>query len=288
MFSPGFFKESLGHFREWLDQRASCLSDPDLDFQRLINSLPFQTPVFHDAWVACHDADVLIESPSAMAGCVPRATYTPVPPHELTGPHAHSIHIAEALKIPYFRAFTMPWTRTHDYPQACVMTTETEPSRWSITYVDPSLSLAASWSLLSRCRASSTTRPTWPLTTSVRPPLSGHVLEPRLRPLISRPTCSLEGVLWAGQSLARQRAAAEANGLWSLCEAETDALTSAESQSLCPQNMTRMRQRSCPFVYNFSSAVVPHPLDWKDNMSVRSPPPSAPLSSADVFSCCFS
>lgn len=30
-----------------------------------------------------------------------------------------SIHIAEALKIPYFRAFTMPWTRTHDYPQAC-------------------------------------------------------------------------------------------------------------------------------------------------------------------------
>ena len=21
MFSPGFFKESLGHFREWLDQR---------------------------------------------------------------------------------------------------------------------------------------------------------------------------------------------------------------------------------------------------------------------------
>jgi hypothetical protein len=45
--------------------------------------------VLHDAWIACHDADVLIESPSAFAG----------------------LHIAEALKIPYFRAFTMPWNR---------------------------------------------------------------------------------------------------------------------------------------------------------------------------------
>lgn len=28
------------------------------------------------------------------------------------------IHIAEALKIPYFRAFTMPWSRTRAYPHA--------------------------------------------------------------------------------------------------------------------------------------------------------------------------
>ena len=28
------------------------------------------------------------------------------------------IHIAEALRIPYFRAFTMPWTRTRAYPHA--------------------------------------------------------------------------------------------------------------------------------------------------------------------------
>lgn len=28
------------------------------------------------------------------------------------------IHIAEALRIPYYRAFTMPWTRTRAYPQA--------------------------------------------------------------------------------------------------------------------------------------------------------------------------
>jgi sterol 3beta-glucosyltransferase len=48
------------------------------------------------AWEACQDTDLLIESPSAMAG----------------------IHIAEALEIPYFRAFTMPWTRTRSYPHA--------------------------------------------------------------------------------------------------------------------------------------------------------------------------
>ncbi|KAF2000541.1 glycosyltransferase family 1 protein [Amniculicola lignicola CBS 123094] len=47
-------------------------------------------------WSACQGADVLIESPSAMVG----------------------IHIAEALEIPYFRAFTMPWTRTRAYPHA--------------------------------------------------------------------------------------------------------------------------------------------------------------------------
>jgi sterol 3beta-glucosyltransferase len=48
------------------------------------------------AWEGCQGSDVLIESPSAMAG----------------------IHIAEALQIPYFRAFTMPWTRTRAYPHA--------------------------------------------------------------------------------------------------------------------------------------------------------------------------
>lgn len=42
------------------------------------------------SWEACQGTDVLIESPSAMGG----------------------YHIAEALKIPYFRAFTMTWTRT--------------------------------------------------------------------------------------------------------------------------------------------------------------------------------
>lgn len=48
------------------------------------------------SWEACKGTDVLIESPSAISG----------------------IHIAEALRIPYFRAFTMPWTRTRAYPHA--------------------------------------------------------------------------------------------------------------------------------------------------------------------------
>ncbi|GEQ69550.1 hypothetical protein JCM33374_g3222, partial [Metschnikowia sp. JCM 33374] len=48
------------------------------------------------SWKACQGAELLIESPSAMAG----------------------LHIAEALNIPYMRAFTMPWTRTRAYPHA--------------------------------------------------------------------------------------------------------------------------------------------------------------------------
>lgn len=48
------------------------------------------------SWEACQGTDVLIESPSAMGG----------------------LHIAEALAIPYFRAFTMTWTRTRAYPHA--------------------------------------------------------------------------------------------------------------------------------------------------------------------------
>ncbi|KAI0095265.1 glycosyltransferase family 1 protein [Irpex rosettiformis] len=48
------------------------------------------------SWEACQGTDVLVESPSAMGG----------------------IHIAEALGIPYFRAFTMTWSRTRAYPHA--------------------------------------------------------------------------------------------------------------------------------------------------------------------------
>ncbi|KIM67036.1 glycosyltransferase family 1 protein [Scleroderma citrinum Foug A] len=47
-------------------------------------------------WEACQGTDVLVESPSAMGG----------------------YHIAEALRIPYFRAFTMTWTRTRAYPHS--------------------------------------------------------------------------------------------------------------------------------------------------------------------------
>ncbi|KAL8655593.1 MAG: hypothetical protein Q9226_002989 [Calogaya cf. arnoldii] len=72
MFTYSFLKEASVKFRGWIDELLSS------------------------AWTACQDSDILIESPSAMAG----------------------IHIAEALGIPYFRAFTMPWTRTRAYPHA--------------------------------------------------------------------------------------------------------------------------------------------------------------------------
>ncbi|CAG8480364.1 21836_t:CDS:10 [Rhizophagus irregularis] len=48
------------------------------------------------SWEACQNTDVIIESPSCMSG----------------------IHIAECLGVAYFRAFTMPWTRTRAYPHA--------------------------------------------------------------------------------------------------------------------------------------------------------------------------
>ncbi|KAL9587665.1 MAG: hypothetical protein Q9212_000119 [Teloschistes hypoglaucus] len=72
MFTYSFLKEASLKFRGWIDELLSS------------------------AWSACQNSDILIESPSAMAG----------------------IHIAEALGIPYFRAFTMPWTRTRAYPHA--------------------------------------------------------------------------------------------------------------------------------------------------------------------------
>ncbi|EME80828.1 glycosyltransferase family 1 protein, partial [Pseudocercospora fijiensis CIRAD86] len=72
MFTPSFLYEVNTKFRGWLDD------------------------LLQSAWDACQNSDLLIESPSAMAG----------------------IHIAEALQIPYFRAFSMPWTRTRTYPHA--------------------------------------------------------------------------------------------------------------------------------------------------------------------------
>ncbi|KKK14204.1 hypothetical protein P175DRAFT_0490239 [Aspergillus ochraceoroseus IBT 24754] len=72
MFTYSFLKEATSKFRGWIDDLLSS------------------------AWISCQGSDLLIESPSAMAG----------------------IHIAEALRIPYFRGFTMPWSRTRAYPHA--------------------------------------------------------------------------------------------------------------------------------------------------------------------------
>ncbi|KAF1916265.1 sterol 3-beta-glucosyltransferase [Ampelomyces quisqualis] len=90
MFTYNFMKEANSKFRGWLDDVCSS------------------------AWRACQGADVLIESPSTMAG----------------------IHIAEALAIPYFRAFTMPWTRTRAYPHAfSVLEKKMGGGYNSITYI---------------------------------------------------------------------------------------------------------------------------------------------------------
>ena len=74
-FTISFIREANSKFRGWLDNLLAS------------------------SWEACQGSDVLIESPSAMAG----------------------IHIAEKLSIPYFRAFTMPWTRTRAYPHAFIV-----------------------------------------------------------------------------------------------------------------------------------------------------------------------
>ncbi|KAL9088412.1 MAG: hypothetical protein Q9159_003112 [Coniocarpon cinnabarinum] len=75
MFTMNFFREINTKMKPWFD--------------RLLDT----------AWKACQGADLLIESPSAMAG----------------------IHIAQALEIPYFRAFSMIWTRTRAYPHPFIV-----------------------------------------------------------------------------------------------------------------------------------------------------------------------
>jgi sterol 3beta-glucosyltransferase len=75
MFSMSFLKDAASKFRDWIND------------------------LLRTSWEAAQGTDLLIESPSAMAG----------------------LHIAEALRIPYFRAFTMPWTRTRAYPHAFIV-----------------------------------------------------------------------------------------------------------------------------------------------------------------------
>ncbi|KAK4053271.1 hypothetical protein OIO90_004045 [Microbotryomycetes sp. JL221] len=145
MFSPGFFKESLGHFRQWLDD------------------------LFHESWEACQEADVLLESPSTFAG----------------------IHVAEALKIPYMRCFTMPWTPTSTYPHAFAA----------------GVDLGSGYNLMSYSL--------------------------------------FDSVIWKAMSGQVNRWRRNELGLKSTTE-------------------KKLKARKAPFIYNFSSAVVPKPMDWKD------------------------
>ncbi|KAF8270838.1 hypothetical protein EI94DRAFT_1569918 [Lactarius quietus] len=145
MFSPQFFKESLSNFRTWLDD------------------------LLVDSWEQCKDADVLLESPSAMAG----------------------VHIAEALHIPYFRTFTMPWTKTKEFPHAFLGPPVEAPTVNAASYV------------------------------------------------------LFDNVMWTATSSQINRWRKHTLGI-----GHTD--------------MGHLAQSKIPFIYNFSQAVVPKPLDWGD------------------------
>lgn len=80
-FTLSFVKEGLLKVCSLIDHSFTCSS---LQFRGWVDDL------LATSWEACKGSDVLIESPSAMGG----------------------YHIAEALGIPYFRAFTMTWSRT--------------------------------------------------------------------------------------------------------------------------------------------------------------------------------
>ncbi|KAI8852788.1 hypothetical protein BC829DRAFT_383798 [Chytridium lagenaria] len=76
MFTVSFIRDAAGKFRGWIDE------------------------LLESAWEACQGTDMLIESPTAMAG----------------------VHIAEKLDIPFFGAFSMPWTRTRAFPHPFAVT----------------------------------------------------------------------------------------------------------------------------------------------------------------------
>ncbi|KAJ6559217.1 glycosyltransferase family 1 protein [Mycena vulgaris] len=149
MFSPEFFKESIQNFRPWLDQ------------------------LLLDSWESCQGADILLESPSAMAG----------------------VHIAEALNIPYFRTFTMPWTKTSEFPHAFLSPPVEAPTFNSASYV------------------------------------------------------LFSNVMWTATSGQINR--------WR-----------RNTLKIGNTDMGHLAQSKIPFIYNFSQAVVPKPLDWGDATTI--------------------
>lgn len=121
-------------------------------------------------WRACQGSDVIIESPNALAG----------------------IHIAEALKIPYFRAFTMPWSRTRAYPQAFAVPQKRAGGSYNYT---------------------------------------SYVI--------------FDSVLWRASSGQINR--------WRKSDL-----------GLSPTSYDQMEQHKVPYLYSFSTCVVPKPIDWPD------------------------
>lgn len=78
MFTVSFLKEGLQKVRQYFVNPSTVLT-------ALAQFRGWLDDLLNSSWEACQGSDLLIESPSAMGG----------------------IHIAEALRIPYYRAFTV-------------------------------------------------------------------------------------------------------------------------------------------------------------------------------------
>jgi sterol 3beta-glucosyltransferase len=76
MFTVSFLKEGISKVCPLSDIERSFV---DVQFRGWLDDL------LRSSWEGCQNSDLLIESPSAMGG----------------------VHIAEALRIPYYRAFTV-------------------------------------------------------------------------------------------------------------------------------------------------------------------------------------
>ncbi|KAI7935445.1 hypothetical protein MJO28_016316 [Puccinia striiformis f. sp. tritici] len=100
------------NFRHWIETSGILFAEIDGDPEELIEHCvefgvlspffwwngfsrfsPWFDGLLASSWKACQGSDLLIESPSALIG----------------------VHIAQSLNIPYYRAFTMPWTQTGAY-----------------------------------------------------------------------------------------------------------------------------------------------------------------------------
>ena len=150
------------------------------------------------------------------------------------------IHIADALEIPYFRAFTMTWTKTRAYPHAFGV-----PDRkvrafkfWGrSTCIDRCLSYATDGRELQLSRKGFIRSYVTPLT---------HLLQSYVL---------FDQVFWRGIASQVNR--------WR-----------RSSLGLPSTSLDKMDPHKVPFLYNFSSVLVPTPLDWPEWIRVTGPPSS--------------
>lgn len=182
--------------------------------------------------------------------CFPAAAARPPDPFPFSLA-SRSIHIAEAKGIPYFRAFTMPWTRTHDYPHASVPPPAARLHRLLGTRLTPA----------------------WPAPSPFR---RFMVPQFEMSAQFNYATYVLfDNLMWkatAGQVNRWRRKELDLPPTVSPCSRSPARPVRADPATSVPsQDMSHLKAGQVPFVYNFSSAVVPKPLDWKDQMCVSRP-----------------